>query len=290
MRSGSGHIHAAVLLFGLSGLFGKLIGQSPVIIVFGRTMVAFAALLVFAPAAGRAVSVPGRRELPVLIAQGMLLALHWAAFFQSIAVSSVAVGLLTFSSFPLFTVILEPVFFHGRLRWYDIITALMVIAGVSIVIPAFTLTDAITRGAVWGLFAGLSFALLTLVNAFALRRTAPYTIVMVQNGTAALFFLPALLWLKPVFTASDAGLLLALGVFCTAAAQVLYTTSLKELRPQTVSVIMALEPLYGIIFAFIFLGEVPGGRTAAGGVLIIAAVLIAAFRDAGRGRQSVPAA
>lgn len=276
MRSGLRHIHIAVLLFGLSGLFGKLIGQSPVVIVFGRTVVAFVVLLLYGTATGRRPAVAEGREWVTLILQGMLLAVHWAAFFQSIALSSVAVGLLTFSTFPLFTVLLEPLLFRGRIQRNDIVTAFMVIAGVYFVIPAFSLSDAVTRGTVWGLFAGFSFALLTLVNTHALKRSSPFTIVMVQNGTAALFFLPVLVVKGLVLSAADAGLILLLGVFCTAAAQLLYVGSLKQLRAQTVSVIMALEPLYGIGFAFILLGEVPAGRTATGGILIISAVLIAA--------------
>ena len=38
-------LHIAVLLFGFSGLFGKLISASPNVIVFGRS--AFAAIVIF---------------------------------------------------------------------------------------------------------------------------------------------------------------------------------------------------------------------------------------------------
>jgi drug/metabolite transporter (DMT)-like permease len=105
-------IHIAVVLFGLAGLFGKWLELSPVIIVLGRVFFASLAL-----GSILILSKQNLKKLPAkntifLFFLGILLAFHWICFFRSIQVSSVAVGLLSYSSFPLFTAILEPLFFR----------------------------------------------------------------------------------------------------------------------------------------------------------------------------------
>ena len=74
-------------------------------------------------------------------------------------------------------------------------------------------------------------------------------------------------------------LLIVLGLCCTALAHTLFIGGLAVVTAHTASVIAALEPVYGIVLALAFLGEVPGARTIAGGVLIVAAAVIATRRS-----------
>ena len=47
----------------------------------------------------------------MLLLSGAILGAHWIAFFKSIQVSTVAIGLLSYVSYPLFTSVIEPIFF-----------------------------------------------------------------------------------------------------------------------------------------------------------------------------------
>ena len=80
-------LHAAVLLFGFAGLFGKWLDLSPVAIVLGRTAIAAAALGILRLRAGERAPFDVR-----LVTNGALLALHWVSFFAAIQVSTVADG------------------------------------------------------------------------------------------------------------------------------------------------------------------------------------------------------
>jgi drug/metabolite transporter (DMT)-like permease len=73
------------------------------------------------------------------------------------------------------------------------------------------------------------------------------------------------------------GLLIILGVFCTALAHALFINSLKSIRAQLAGVIAALEPVYGILFAFVLLGEKPSWTMLSGGALILASTTAAMF-------------
>jgi ABC-2 type transport system ATP-binding protein len=75
------------------------------------------------------------------LAEAEVLAVHWVAFFQSINVSSVAIGLLSFSSFPLFTAALEPILLRQRLRGAELAGALLVLPGIYLLVPSLSLSD-----------------------------------------------------------------------------------------------------------------------------------------------------
>ena len=81
-----------------------------------------------------------------LIANGVVLALHWLSFFAAIQVSTVAVGLLGFASFPLFTLLAERVFLARRLRRREGVTALLVTAGLALLVPELSLANPVVPG------------------------------------------------------------------------------------------------------------------------------------------------
>jgi drug/metabolite transporter (DMT)-like permease len=70
-------------------------------------------------------------------------------------------------------------------------------------------------------------------------------------------------------------LLLFLGVITTALAHTLFIASLETLPAQLAGVCSSLETVYGIIFAFLFLREIPTVREIIGAVVIVGAVIIA---------------
>jgi drug/metabolite transporter (DMT)-like permease len=275
-------IHLAVFLFGFAGLFGKFLSCSPFIIVLGRTSFAALALFVYAKMFSRTQLFNfDRTSFLFLILQGVLLACHWVTFFLAIQISSVAVGLVTFSSFPLFVTFMEPVFFKEPLKKRDIATAITVFAGILLVIPDMDFSNNVTLGGFYGVLSGLSFAVLALVNRKNVMVSDPIAVAFYQNLFAALFLiLPVLvlpgLAIKPrPPDLSDLPLLILLGVVFTAMAHTFFIQSLTKIRAQTASVIAGLEPVYGIVFAFFLLNEVPEVRTLAGGLVIIGATIAA---------------
>jgi drug/metabolite transporter (DMT)-like permease len=272
-------VHLAVFLFGLSGLFGKFLALPATVIVLGRT--GFASLALGLVVVGRRQSIRpgGWKDWPGLALLGVLLAFHWVSFFRSIQLATVAVGLLTFSSFPVFVTLLEPLFWGGRWRWQDGMVATLVVFGVALVIPEYRLGTEMTTGAIWGLLSGLSFALLQLLNKGYRQRYGAITIAFYQDLFAAL----SLLLVAPLATVSwsgsDLGWLVVLGVLCTAVAHTMFIESLATLRTQTASVISGLEPVYGIGLAALLLGEIPNPRTLLGALLIVGVTTLASLQS-----------
>lgn len=269
-------INVATLFFGLAGVLGKLSGLPAPMITLGRVVFAGITLGAFAGLIRAPLRPRSRQDLALLSVQGLILAIHWTAFFQSIAVSSVAIGLLSYSSFPLFTAALEPLLLGQRPRRIEIIASLLILPGVYLLAPRLSLTDHATQGVLWGLVAGATFALLSVLNRGLTRRYHALTISLYQDSVAALALLPVLAFvpLRDALTPGDLLILVTLGTICTALAHTLFIAGLNDVRAQVASLIAALEPVWGIGFALALLDEIPSGRTLLGGGLILLATML----------------
>jgi len=271
-------LHLAVLLFGGAGLFGKLIHLSAGAIVLGRAGLAALFLLGLKKAFKESYLVKTNWAMAQFVLLGILLAFHWVAFFQSIQLSTVAVGVLTFSTFPVFTTLLEPWFSSERLQLMDLGLAALAMLGVYLVLPADEISLDYWWGVVWGVLSGLSFAVLALLNKQLLKAYTSNAVSFYQNGIAALVLLP--FFVGDLMTADylDWGYLIILGVVFTGVAHTLFIHSMRYLKARTASLVASLEPVYGILLAWLLLGEMPTIRMLLGGCLILGVALVATLR------------
>ena len=269
-------LHTAVLLFGFAGLFGRWLDLSPIVIVLGRTLVAAAVLAIVGLRCGGVRSPLDRN----LAANGAVLALHWGSFFAAIQAAGVAIGLLGFASFPLFTLVLERLMLGRRWSAAEGATALAVAAGLGLLVPEPSLENRTVQGLAWGVVSGFTFALLTVRNRRLAADRSPIDIAFGQNLWAAVVLLPVLAWSGEPGTigAREIALLLVLGIACTALAHTLFIAALAGVTAHTAATVAALEPVYGIALAALLLGEWPGVRTLAGGALIVGAAIAASRR------------
>lgn len=275
---GLAQIHFAVLLAGCAGLFAKLLTVSAAQLTAGRTVFGSMALLAFALITGKSLRLATRKDAAALALSGVILALHWFSFFHSIQVSTVAIGLLSFSTFPLFTTFLEPLVFGERIRREDMVTAFVVTLGLALVIPSLDFSNHLTQGVLWGIMSALAYAVLALLSRQYTARYPSACVSFYQQAVAALCIVPFALHAQNPISGTDWLYLIVLGVVFTALGQGLVVASLKHLNAQTTSVVFGLEPVYGIALAWLLIGETPALRTALGGVLICGAVVLASFR------------
>lgn len=270
-------IHLGALLFGLSGIFGKLAATAPLSIVAGRSVFAVLALALFARLFGQVRGpLPSARQLAMLALGGLLLGSHWLTFFEAVKVSGVAIATLGFASFPAFTVLLEGLLFRERTRPSEYAMVGVVSLGLVLVTPAFDLGSQATAGLLWAVLSGLLFALLSLLNRASIHGIDPVQAALCQNLTVLLCFMPLAWPLLPGVSPLGWLWLAMLGIFCTGLAHSLFVSSLRVLKARSAAVIFALEPVYGIAFAWWLFNEVPTLRMFAGGSLIILAIFASA--------------
>lgn len=265
--------HIAVLLFGLVGLFAKVAALPAIILVLGRTFFSSAFLGAYLTVKRQKFALKTRGDYVLIVFAGIILAMHWTSFMQSIQVSTVAVGTLTLATFPLFSAVLEPLLFHEKMRVSDIACALVMLGGVACIVDDFSLEGPMAQGVLWGLLSAFTYALLSLANRKFSSGYPASLVSFYEQATATVVLLPALFVLKPSFTALDIGMLAIMGIVFTAIAHTLFIGGLRTVKVRTAGIITGLESVYGIVAALLFLGEIPGIREVIGGAIILAVAL-----------------
>ncbi|MBM6937931.1 DMT family transporter [Pseudoflavonifractor phocaeensis] len=273
-------LHAAVMLFGLSSVLGRFVDAPAAAVAGGRVVCSSLALLLLALVRKEPLRLRTSGDRKLAIFAGLVLAIHWTTFFQSIQTASVAIGTITFSTFPLFLTFLEPLIFREPLRLRNLGTAALLLAGIFITVPEFSVENRTTVGILWGLVCSLAYAVLSLANRRLSRRYPARTICLYEQGTAAAALLPFLLFTPVQWTPRTVAGIAAIGFLCTAFAHSLYVSAQRKVSAQTAGIISGLETVYGILYALLFLGEVPSLREIAGGLVILGAALAASLRPA----------
>ena len=281
-------IHFGALMFGLSGVLGKLAESGPLMITFGRAAFAVIALLLAARLLTTSGAHPNWRQRSALMLAGILLGGHWLTFFIAVKTSGVGIATLGFASFPAFTLLLEGLLFRERTRPVEFVTVALVCFGLLLVAPDFDLGNQATIGLLYGVLSGLLFALLSLLNRAITRGIDPVRAALWQNLAIAFGLLPFSVFAVPAVAPLDWLWLGLLGVLCTGLAHSLLVASLRVLKARTTSVIFALEPVYGVAFAWWLFAERPTASMLAGGALIIVASVIISRSQAAPPRPGSP--
>ncbi|VVE45509.1 EamA family transporter [Pandoraea eparura] len=286
-RGGAGPqiaLHVAAMLFGASALFGEHIAASSTMIVFGRGLFSWLALSVIAlagltglrGAARVSGGAPWRGLSPTaalrLILAGVLLAVHWLAFFLAIKAGGVAVGTLGFACFPAFVILLEWPLRRERPTLGDAGVIALVCVGLALVTPAFDWHAGATIGLAWGVLSGAIYAVIALSNRVLGARALPLQASWWQCF-GILLVLGPFAWREALsLPAAQWGWLACLGVVCTALAYTLFIHALRTVKASRAAVVIALEPVYAIAFAWALFGMSPTLKMTVGGVCIVGAV------------------
>lgn len=274
-RTALGALHIGALMFGLTGVFGKLAAASAAVIVLGRAGFAVIALAGFAALSRRtrwySLTLKDARSLLI---SGGLLAAHWVSFFVAVKVAGVAIATLGFASFPAFTVLLEGLIFRERIRFNEGVLVMLVSVGLVLVTPSFDLASQATEGLLWAIASGLTFSLLSLNNRANAGRVPAVQAAMWQNAVVALCLLPFAAPQLSAVRPLDWLWIGLLGVLCTGVAHSLFVASLAVIKARTAAVVFALEPVYGITLAWLLFHETPTLRMLLGGALIIIAIVV----------------
>lgn len=251
-------LHIAVLLAGLTGVLGKLISLSAGVLVWYRLFITALSLWLLAGFRRQDVMI-SRRDLWRIFGIGGIAALHWVAFYASIKYSNVSVGLLCFSAVGFFTAIIEPLVLRHRLDVVELFLGLLVIAGIFFI---FQLDPRYKTGIAIGLLSSLLASIFPVLNKRILRRVAAETVTLYELSGGFLVLtvlMPIYLWLLPapslVPGLADLGWLLILSWACTVLAFNLGLLALQRISAFTVSLTYNLEPVYGIVLAFLIFRE-----------------------------------
>ena len=258
MKKAFYQLHIAVFLAGFTGVLGKLIHLNEGLLVWFRLLISAASMWILFSLTKKLQKVVFR-DVVKLTGIGFLAALHWVSFYGSIKYANVSVALVCFSSIGFFTAFLEPIILGVKIKWREVFLGLMVIAGIFII---FHFDPNYKIGIILGVTSALLLAFIMIFIRQFVQRINPETTLTYQL-TGGLITLSACMpfymqqfpteYILP--TVNDWMWLLVLSWFCSVWAFQLSANALKKLSAFTVNLTYNLEPVYGIILAFIIFKE-----------------------------------
>lgn len=271
-------LHFTVFIWGFTGILGALISINAVQLVWYRVLIASLTLLAYFTFSKTSLRI-SKKQFFQFFFTGSIVAIHWILFFYPIKVSTVSVTLVCLSSFTLFTAILEPLIKKKSILIPDVIIGLIIILGIYMI---FKFESGYTLGIILGLLSALASSLFSTINSTLVQKSDPKIIGFYEMAGAffwiSLYRLCDQSLLSETFNLSfkDWSYLLLLGTICTALAYVAGVSVMRTLSAFRVALITNLEPVYGIILAFIFFGtkETMSVGFYLGATLIIGAVFL----------------
>ena len=271
--SGLIELHLAVLLFGGTALFSKLIPLSALDITFLRCIVAATVLGLLVKFNRKRLTLASKQDYLVAIGLGVIVSLHWVTYFAAMQLSSVAIGMIAFFTYPVMTVIAEPLLTGNKINLHDRISGVLVLIGVILLIPEANLGNDTTLGIAIGIVSAILFTSRNLLHKRYFSQYSGPHAMFYQTLVAVVFLMP---WHQTELGSISLevwGLIILLGVVFTAAPHALFTSALRQLSAKTVGLVSCLQPIYGAKLALIILGEELNLNTLIGGTIIVATAI-----------------
>jgi drug/metabolite transporter (DMT)-like permease len=251
-------LHLLVFLLATTAVLGELITLPAAGLVIWRTAFAFIGAMAWVLAIRRKSPWPGMKTAAALFGIGTLVGLHWICFFGAIKLANISICLAGLATISLFTAFTEPLLEKRRVRPFEVLLGLFVVAGICLV-------AGFERGRLLGLAVALLSAFLAAIFPVLNRRhvtagSDPLVMVgweMAGACTVSLLLFP---WIGGRVSLLDwKGLdwfwLLLLAWVCTIFAHGFHIRLLKHLSAYTMSMAFNLEPVYGILAAALLFGE-----------------------------------
>jgi len=242
-----------VLIFGLTGILGKLITIDSYLLVWYRTLIAVVALLGYFAFTKFSLKIT-KKQLLKTLGVGVIIAIHWVTFFEAIKQSNVSVALVCFSSSTLFTSLIEPLYFKRKIKAYELIFGVVIIIGLYFI---FSFEFKYAVGMILSFISAALASWFTVLNGILIKETKAKTISFYELlGACVVVFIYLLFSIQGDFSQfaismSDFKWLLILGTVCTAFAFIISVEVMKKISPYTVTMSVNLEPIYSIILAIL---------------------------------------
>ena len=283
MKKALFQLHIAVFLAGFTAILGKLIGLNEGLLVWYRMLLTALTLAVILYQRKQLIKLPLHETIKVF-AVGCIIAIHWVTFYGSVKYGNVSIAVVCISASGFFTAFFDPIISRRKISFIEILLGAIAIVGIYII---FDFHPQYKTGIIFKKISAKKSSLFPVFNKRLLAKHNPETLTMheMAGGFLALtIIMPFYLKIFPAAyylpTAYDWLWLLLLAWACTVYCFDLQLNSLKKLSPFTCNLAYNLEPVYGIILAFIFFSENKGFNSQfyLGVGLIILAVALQTIR------------
>ena len=250
-------LHFIVFIWGFSPILGRFITVDAWSLVWYRILITLVVMLVYLIFTQHQFLI-SKKHFFQLSGIGIIIMIHWLAFYGAIKASNVSVTMVAFSTGTLFSSIIEPILYKRKIRLYEVLIGFVIIAAIALI---FSIESEYWLGIVLGILAAFTSSLFGVFNGILSHQLKP-GIISFYELSAAFVGLTIVLAYTQSFNstffhldqASIIGLLL-LSLVCTVFPFIKAVDLAKHISPYTIVLTVNLETVYGIIWAILFFHE-----------------------------------
>lgn len=250
-------LHVLVFIWGFSPVLGRFITASTWQLVWFRILITVFVMYFYLRFTKHNFSV-SRRDLLKLSGTGLIIMVHWLAFYGAIKVSNISVTMVAFSTGTLFSSFIEPFFLKRKIRAYEVFIGMIIIGAIALI---FSIETHYWLGILLGMLAAFTSALFSVFNSLYVKR--------LRSGIISFYELSAALLGLTVFIIANGDMtvsffvldqdsivgLILLSLVCTVFPFISSVNLSKYISPYTIVLTVNLETVYGIIWAILFYNE-----------------------------------
>ncbi|GAB4123149.1 MAG: DMT family transporter [Raineya sp.] len=254
-------LHFIVLIWGFTAILGdkRLVLLNPLVLVFYRTLITSITLAIWFWWFKKSFKIPSK-DLFKILGTGGIIAVHWLLFFGASRVANISVCLVGLATTTLWTSLLEPIFYARKFRTFQILLGLITFGGI---FQVFRAEFHYASGFLLGMLSALAGAIFSIFNSKFIKKYDQFTITFYEMIGAflsvTLFLLIYQVAAQEPFVMQPIGLewlwIMILSLVCTVYAYPMGVRLMKRFSVFTVNLTVNLEPVYGIVLAFLIFGE-----------------------------------
>ena len=266
-----------MIIWGSLGVFTRSVPLSALSLAFLRALIALPVLFA-ALKMKKSARLQPRLLIPYLIS-GVLLGFGWLTLFYGFKHTSISSAVILYNMCPVYVMIAAPLLLKETISKIDASVIFTAFIGLLLIVGHDLLAGFGYMGMALSTVSGMLYATIVLLNRSIKLRLDNQTATFVQILAAMTVLLPFVLMDGNVFTvtsldATAVFFTILLGVLHTGVAYTLFFSLSAQMKSVEIVSYSYLEPLFGILFSVIVVGEVLTPPQIIGGLLILGSTFI----------------
>jgi len=275
-------IISSMFIFGSIGIFVRNINLPSIEIAFLRAMIGSLFLLCAGLIMKQKISVKLIKEnILILTLSGVAIGFNWVLLFQAYKYTTISNSTLSYYFAPIFVLMLAPIVLKEKLTIIKILCVIVAMSGLFLIVSTgiTSITGSYNHiiGIIYGLSAAVLYASIILMNKF-IKNLSGFESTLIQLSIAALVLLPIIIYRGNIHVSKISSIawifILIVGILHTGIAYLMYFSSIKQLKGQSIAILSYIDPISAVILASIFLGESITLVKVIGGLLILGSTFI----------------
>ncbi|MFK2825554.1 DMT family transporter [Bacillus sp. B190/17] len=245
----------SMAIFGSIGLFSEKTGLHSIELVFVRCLCA--SMLLGAIWGISALKTKQQRKIPIphreyvlALLCGVFLIINWVFFFRSLEVMPITVVISIYHLAPVIVLLLGSFIFKEKITrtgWVFFFVCFLGTLLVGGIHQHATVAGFLSTGVVWAFAAALFYAL-TSITGKGIQMLRPLLTTVIQTSLGIVLLLPLVDWSNFIhLTFENWFYILVTGFIHTGFVFYLFFSSLRELKAQTIALLVFIDPIVAIL-------------------------------------------